>query len=117
MLNEGIEAYAATGAELFRGYALGLLADACGKAGEPSEGLRHINEAVVSSTAVNVHFFDAELHRIKAALLLQSGCAPKAANEALERAVETARSQGAKMLELRALNDLVQLRRRAGPSV
>ncbi|RWA76455.1 adenylate/guanylate cyclase domain-containing protein [Mesorhizobium sp.] len=117
ILNQGIEAYAATGAELFRGYALGLLADACGKAGKPSEGLRHINQAVVSSTAVNVHFFDAELYRIKAALLLQSGSAPKAATEALERAVETARSQGAKMLELRALNELVQLRRRAGRSV
>ncbi|TPI72545.1 hypothetical protein FJ423_27140 [Mesorhizobium sp. B2-8-9] len=116
MLNEGIEAYAATGAKLFRGYALGLLADACGKAGKPREGLRHVNEAVVSSTAVNVHFFDAELHRIKAALLLQSGSTRRAATEALELSVETARNQGAKMLELRALNDLEQLRGRAGPS-
>jgi class 3 adenylate cyclase/predicted ATPase len=113
-LNQGLAAYAATGAELFRPYSLAVLAETYGKASEPNKGLECVDDAIANAVANNVHFFDAELFRIKAVLLSQKNSEPRYALESLERAVKTARLQGAKMLELRALCDLAELRYRIG---
>ena len=44
-MREGLAAWLATGGYLFRPYYLGLLAEACGKAGQVEEGLRLLAEA------------------------------------------------------------------------
>jgi class 3 adenylate cyclase/predicted ATPase len=109
VLKEGLAAYRATGAELFRPYALTLLAEVYGEAGRPDEGLACISEAIENGTANDVHFFDAEIFRIQARLLLQDGRVTRPAVEALERAIEIAGSQGAATLEMRARADLAAL--------
>jgi class 3 adenylate cyclase/predicted ATPase len=113
-LNEGLAAYRATGAELFRPYSLALLAETYGNAAKPNEGLECIDDAIANGRANNVHFLDAEFFRIKAALLSQNGSEPQHIIEELERAVRTASRQGAKMLELRARSDLAELQYRVG---
>ena len=109
-LTEGLAAYRATGAELFRPYALTLLAEVYGEVSRPKEGLACLREAMEHGAAHDVHFFDAEIFRIQARLLLQDGRLAHAATEALERAIGIAASQGAKMLESRARDDLAALR-------
>jgi predicted ATPase len=109
-LTEGIAAYRATGAELFRPYALTLLAEVHGDMGRPKEGLACISEAIEHGAAHDVHFFDAEIFRIQARLLLQDGRQPRGAVEALDRAIEIATSQGARTLEARARDNLAALR-------
>ena len=87
-----------------------LFAEVYGDAGRPKEGLACISEALENGEAHDVHFFDAEIFRIQARLLLQDGrLQTRSAVEALERAIEIAASQGAKTLEARARADLAAL--------
>jgi tetratricopeptide (TPR) repeat protein len=58
--------------------------------------------------------FEAELCRLKAAILQRAGGAPEEVRSLLERAVRVAGEQQAKSLELRAARDLADLRRRQG---
>jgi predicted ATPase len=109
ILTEGLAAYRATGAELFRSYGLTLLAELHGEAKRPEEGLACIREAIEHGAAHDVHFFDAETFRIQSRLLLQDGRPARAAAEALGRAIDIAASQGASMLEARARYDLAAL--------
>jgi class 3 adenylate cyclase/tetratricopeptide (TPR) repeat protein len=109
LLIDGLAAYRATGAELFRPYGLTLLAEIHGQAGRAKEGLACIREAIEHSAAHDVHFFDAETFRIQAGLLSQDKDLSRPV-EALERAVEIAVAQGAKTLEARARDDLAALR-------
>ena len=57
----------------------------------------------------NERWWDAELHRLRAELLLASGAEAAEAEAALRRAVEIARGQQAKSLELRAARALARL--------
>lgn len=77
-LEEGIEqmrqslaAWRATGAESPRPSYLALLAEAYGKAEQPEEGLRVLNEGLAESHNSGGRFCEAELYRIKGELLLQ----------------------------------------------
>jgi tetratricopeptide (TPR) repeat protein len=109
LLSEGIAAYRKTGAELFRSYSLLLLAEVYGNAGRPTEGIACIAEAIEHGAAQDVHFLDAELYRLRAQLLRQSGSEPAPIIEALEKAIAIAGCQGAGALEFRARNDLAGL--------
>jgi predicted ATPase len=109
ILKEGLSAYRSTGAELFRPYSLVLLAEICGKAGDPAEGMRCINEAIENGAANDVHFFDAELFRIEAWLYALSSSGRHLVVETLELAAKAASRQGAKNLELRVQNDLLDV--------
>jgi class 3 adenylate cyclase/predicted ATPase len=108
-INRGISAYRATGANLFNAYALGLLSDACAKAGKACEGITHVNEAIASAKSIDMHIFDAELLRIKAALLVQTGAPEDLAAAELRKAVKISHHQGAKMLELKARTALFEI--------
>jgi predicted ATPase len=110
VLIEGLAAYRATGAELFRPYGLTLLAEVHGQAGRTKQGLACIREAFDHSAVHDAHFFDAETFRVQAGLLSQDAGLSGPAAEALERAVEIAVAQGAKTLEARARDDLAALR-------
>ena len=110
ILIDGLAAYRATGAELFRPYGLTLLAEAYGQAGRAKDGLACVDEAITHGAAHDVHFFEAETYRIRARLLWQDGAAPAPAVEALEHAIALAAAQGSKELEARARADLTELR-------
>ena len=109
-MRQGLEAYAATGARLWRLYYLALMAQVHGQIGRVEEGLTELAEAMelVQSTSEREH--EAELHRLKGELILKGcrGASPdatirKQAKQCFQEAIEIARRQQAKSLELRAV--------------
>ncbi|MCA1407741.1 hypothetical protein I6F26_26770 [Ensifer sp. IC3342] len=109
-LDESLPAYGAalaafrqTGAGLRLPHYLGQLAMLHRKAGNPAAGLRLIAEATAIADANHESWCSAELHRERGELLIDAS--EEAENEAdteFLTAIETAATQGAKLLELRA---------------
>ena len=66
----GLAAYQATSAELWVPYFLGLVAEAYGKAGQPADGLRLVDEALATAERTAERWCAAELNRFKGELLL-----------------------------------------------
>jgi predicted ATPase len=108
-LGSAIGSFKETGARLRLPYYLALLADAHLRAGEADAGLGVVEEALAHSRDTNERWWDAELHRLRAELLLRSGAEAAEAEAALRRALEIARSQEARSLELRAAQALAGL--------
>ena len=96
---------------------LTLLAEAHLQRGQVAEGLVVIQEAVQLTETHFVHFWTAEVHRLRGELLLaQAGQACRApgietasAEACFHQALAIARQQGAKALELRAAISLSRL--------
>jgi class 3 adenylate cyclase/predicted ATPase len=111
-LRRGIEAYRSTGAESSRAHWLVLLAEAHGAAGEFEAGLRALDEADIERTGER--YYEAELHRLRGELLLARGGAASAdAERCYQRALEVARAQRARSLELRAAISLSRVKQDA----
>ena len=108
-LRSAIESFKETGARLRLPYYLALLADAHLRAGEAEAGLDVVEEALSRSRETNERWWDAELHRLRAELLLAGGAEAAEAEAALRRALEIARGQQARSLELRAARALAGL--------
>ena len=107
---EGLTLVAGTGFQAMAPGALALLAEVQQAAGQRAEAQGTLETALAVSAQTEQRFFDAELYRLKAELLLQSG--PECVGEAeplFRRALEIARSQEAKSLELRAATSLARL--------
>jgi predicted ATPase len=119
-MSQGIGAWRATGAELLRPHFLALLAEAYGKAGQAEEGLAALAEALEVVDKSGERFYEAELYRLKGTLTLQSQVSSpksqvqKEAEECFQRAIEIARRQQAKSLELRAVMSLSRLWQQQG---
>ncbi|SPE33999.1 hypothetical protein SBA2_820010 [Acidobacteriia bacterium SbA2] len=119
-LRESIESFKASGARLRLPYYFGLLAQVCGHAGRVEEGLVAVDEGMAASRAHNERWWDAELHRLRGELLLAGGADSSDIEAAYRRAIEIARSQQARALELRAATSLVRQhsgQRRAGKAL
>lgn len=113
-IQEGLAAYRATGAHAAETYLLGLLADAYRKNRQAEDGLTTVAEALSAVESYGEGFYEAELYRLKGELTLQSGVwSPesrvKEAEECFHRAIDIARRQSAKSLELRATLSLSRL--------
>jgi len=109
-MRQGIAAWRATGAELQRPYYLALLAEAYGKAGQAEEGLSVLAEALTAVHKTGERQHEAELHRLKGELLLALSAEKHAeAETCLHQALDIARHQQAKSLELRAATSLSRL--------
>ncbi len=92
---------------------LGLLAEGLRKAGRHDEALQALGLGVAQADSQGQHFYDAELHRLQADILLDTQ--PKAADDAAAlyaQALEIARRQQAKLFELRAAVGMARLWRR-----
>jgi DNA-binding SARP family transcriptional activator len=107
-LRAAIAAFTATGARLRLPYYLSLLARVLGKAGRVGDGLVVIDEALAASCAHSERWWDAELHRIRGELLLAQGAEAYDVEAALLQALEIARSQEARSLELRSATALAR---------
>ena len=86
------------------------LADAEASAGEIDPGLRRLDEALAELEATEARWHEAEVHRIRAEILLK--CYPvdtAAAEQSLQNAIAIARSQKARSFELRAALSLAKL--------
>jgi predicted ATPase len=113
-LQNGIAAMCATGTEGRRSYFLSLLAEAHGANHEACEGLAVIADALTLSETNGERWKDAELHRLRGELLLGQDATESEAERSFRRAIDVARRQEAKMLELRAAVSLARLQRRQG---
>ena len=91
------------GPESMRPYWLTTLAEVYGRAGQPQPGLQVLAEAVTLMATTEARWWEAELYRLQGELLLQlpSPDVPQA-EAAFRRALDVARRQQAKALELRA---------------
>jgi class 3 adenylate cyclase/predicted ATPase len=117
-IRQGLAAYQATGAELGRPWFLALLAEACGKAGQAEEGLHVVAEALTAAANIGEGFFEAEQYRLKGELLLACSLENQTVAEScLHQALDSARRQQAKWLELRAAVSLSRLWQHQGKRV
>jgi len=142
-IRQGLAALQVRGAELYRLYYLALLAEAHGKAGQVEEGLTALAEALALVDRTGGRNYEAELYRLKGELTLQSKTSlgqvsdksqasqnmyeflstqhptPSTHTEAgaeacFLKAIEIARRQQAKSLELRAVMSLSRLWQQQG---
>jgi class 3 adenylate cyclase len=142
-MRQGLAAHLATGAELWQSCFLALLAETYGKVGETEEGLTTLTKALAAAHKNGERFYEAELYRLKGTLTLQSKAslgqvrdksqasqgkfgvpntqhpAPSTQAEAeaeacFLKAIEIARRQSAKSLELRAVMGLSRLWQQQG---
>ncbi len=120
-IRQSLTAYRATGAEVARSYHLVLLAESCGEVGQAGEGLTVLSEALVVVDKTGERFYEAELYRLKGELTLAqsnvqglASSVQKEAEECFLRAIEIARRQQAKSLELRAVISLARLWQQQG---
>jgi predicted ATPase/DNA-binding winged helix-turn-helix (wHTH) protein len=103
--------------QLGRPAMLALLAEAYGQAGQPEVGLRVLAEALTLVATTEARCWEAELHRLQGALLLQLPIPDITQAEACFRqALDVARRQEAKMWELRAAVSLSRLWQQQGRS-
>ena len=119
---QGVAAYEATGAALRRTYFGALLAEAYGRAGQVTEGLRLLAQALTVVRTNGEQVYEAELYRLQGELRLAPvgqgqhppGPSEAAAERSMQQALDIARRQQAKSLELRAAMSLSRLWRQQG---
>jgi predicted ATPase len=114
-LRQGIAACQATGTALYVQYNGAMLADVCNCLGHTADGLQALAEVHTLVEQHEERFWEAEVHRLRGVLLLKQPGTPQAEAEAwLQRALDVARRQGAKSLELRAAMSLSRLWQQQG---
>jgi predicted ATPase len=116
-LHQGLDAIHDTGLKLYRPYFLALLAEAYGQAGQPEAGLEILTEALVLIAETEERWWEAELYRLQGAWLLQLPSPDVGQAEAcFQQALDVARGQEAKSLELRAAINLARMWQSQGKS-
>ena len=120
-MRQGITAFRATGAQVMVPYFLGLLAAAYGKAGHVEDALSVLAEAHKVVADTGECWWEAELCRLEGEVRLMKSAPEdsplndqKQAEEYFCRALDIARRQTAKSLELRAAMSLSRLWRKQG---
>jgi predicted ATPase len=114
-IHQGLTAWRATGAELRRPYYLALLAEAHSAIGQPEAGLTVLTEALTLAETTGERWYKPELHRLKGELLLQQSEDNQVEAESCFRhALDIARNQQAKSLELRIATSLARLWQQQG---
>jgi len=109
-IHQGLTAYRAMGAELLRPYLLALLAEAYGTLELPETGLTLLTEALTLADTTGEHWYEAELYRLKGALLLQQSSNNQTeAESCFHQAIAIAQNQQAKSFELRTATSLARL--------
>jgi DNA-binding SARP family transcriptional activator/predicted ATPase/energy-coupling factor transporter ATP-binding protein EcfA2 len=112
-LREGMAAYQARGERINLPRFLYSLAEAQAKMSHPEEGLSTLSEALALVEQTDERYWEAELYRLRAELLLLTGN-EDAAEDSANKAIEVARHQQAKSWELQAMADLARLWQRQG---
>jgi predicted ATPase len=114
-VHQGIAAWRATGQALFVPYFYTVLADVCAHLSHTADGLQALAEAHTMVEQHEERWWEAEIHRLRGVLLLRQPETPQAEAEAcFQRALDVARHQEAKSLELRAAMSLSRLWQQQG---
>jgi predicted ATPase len=114
-IRHGLAAHQDIGPKLSQPYRLSSLAEAYGQAGQPEAGLTVLAEALTLVGATEERWWEAEVYRLKGALLLQLPVpdVPQAA-ACFQQALTVAYGQQARSLELRAALSLSRLWQQQG---
>src|SRR5262249_36870053 len=114
-VRQGIAAWRATGAALLVPWFCTLLAEASAPLSHTEDGLQALAEAHTLVEQHEERFWEAEVSRLRGVLLLRQPGTPQAEAETwLQRAMDVARRQEAKSLELRAAMSLARLWQQQG---
>jgi predicted ATPase len=122
-IREGLAVVRMAGADVGASMFRAMLLEALVRAGRIEEGLVCFDETLTIISRTGECFYEAEVYRLKGALLLQSAVSdlPSAISEKLveaeacfRKAIEVARRQQARSLELRATMSLARLWRQQG---
>jgi predicted ATPase len=113
-IHQGLDTSRATGAETMRMYFLSLLAETYLKAEQVEKGLAVLAEALAVPDERRERWWEAELYRLRGELLREQDAAETGAEACFRQAVDIARQQGARSLELRATVGLSRLWHRQG---
>jgi class 3 adenylate cyclase/predicted ATPase len=114
-VHQGITAVQATGQALAVPYFCTVLVEVSARLGHIEAGLQALAEAYTLVEQHEEGWWEAEIHRLRGVLLLrQSGTSQAEAEAWLQRALDVARRQEAKSLELRAAMSLSRLWQQQG---
>jgi predicted ATPase len=114
-IHQGMAAWRVTGAALFVPFFCTMLAEGFAHMGHTADGLRALTEAHTLVEQHDERWWEAEVCRLRGVLLLrQPGTAQAEAETWLHRALDVARHQEAKSLELRAAMSLSRLWQQQG---
>jgi len=121
-IEQGLADWHSTGSEIAQPQLLGVLAEARGRLKQSARGLSSVAEALSAVKKTGERRYESELHRLKGQLTLQAASRAKdghrskrptsverEAEQAFRKAIEVARKQNGKLLELRAAISLAQL--------
>ena len=125
-IQQGLAVYQAIGAELGRPTFLGILAGVYDELDRPADALSVLAEAVEQAERTGLHYWDAELRRLKGTFLLHAdpssqtrrgserSAAERDAESCFLEAIEIARRQESRAFELRAATSLSRLWQQQG---
>ncbi|MBP2433906.1 MULTISPECIES: adenylate/guanylate cyclase domain-containing protein [Bradyrhizobium] len=114
-LRDGLAKWRAAEASLLMPMHLVVLAEACLRAGQANDALAAVTEALACVERSEERVFDAQVHRCYGDVLLaQSDRNAAEAEGSYRHALEIARGQNARLLELRAASSLARLWRDQG---
>jgi predicted ATPase len=114
-MHQGLARMHAMGAAVGQSFFLAQLAEAYRCSGQADQGLRVVAEALAVVDRTGERGYEAALHRLRGELLLtRSGSAPGEAECCFHRALDVARRQQAKSLELPAAVCLARLWQQQG---
>jgi predicted ATPase len=115
LMREGLAIAHGAGADIGRTFLLCFLAEAYIKADRLEEALNTVTEALAEVDREHEHHYEADIHRLKGEVLLrQAHSNIHQAEGCFRRAIEIARGQSGKSLELRAATSLARLLRDTG---
>ncbi|MBE9521803.1 MAG: AAA family ATPase [Proteobacteria bacterium] len=117
-VRQGMSAYLSAGEIQYKPFYLGLFAEVYGRTGKADEGLTSLAEALAVVEKTERRWWEAEIHRLKGEFLLK--LSPQNIGDAetcYNRALDVARRQEAKSLELRAAMSLSRLWKQQGKRV
>ncbi len=109
LVEDALSVLRTTGFALPAPYFLAVAAEACEMAGRPDEGLDLVTEGLRIVDETGIGFWEPDLHRLSGDLHLANGQRHDEAEAAYQRAIDAARRQGARPLELRAATRLARL--------
>jgi class 3 adenylate cyclase/predicted ATPase len=109
-VRQGSAAWRATSATMLVSYLYTMLGEVCDHLGRVEDGLQALDEAHTLMEQHEERYWEAEVYRLRGVLLLRQTGTPQEEAEAwLRRALDVARRQEAKSLELRAAMSLARL--------
>src|SRR5262249_41622405 len=114
-IRQGITAWRATGGAVLVPYLCTVLAEVCDRLGHTADALQALAEAHTLVEQQEGRWWEAEICRLQGVLLLrQPGTPPAEVEACFQRALDVARRQEAKSLELRAAMSLAHLWQQQG---